>query len=136
MCPICFRRTFDGGCNSETEVEIEVWDWDRLTPDDRIGSLRTKLGPLVTACGTKLALNPQLNGFILVRSAEFRGIVGPATQSPDPTEVLARESSLLRSRTIQGDTAAEPAVNSSNEENDKATKVNEDEFRSLTFFDV
>jgi hypothetical protein len=88
MC--LFRRTFDGGCKSETEVEIEVWDWDRLTPDDRIGSVRTKLGALVAALGTQLVLNPPLNGFILVHAAEFRDIIGPTSQAPVATEVLDR----------------------------------------------
>jgi hypothetical protein len=78
-----FGRTIDGG-SSETEIDIEVWDWDRWTPDDRIGSLRVKLGDLASARGTTIDLSPPLNGCILVRSAEFREIAGvPTTMRKD-----------------------------------------------------
>jgi hypothetical protein len=72
-----FGRTIEGGCN-ETEIEIEVWDFDRWSPDDKIGSLRMKLGELALARGTKIDLSPPLSGCILVRSAEFHEIAGPS----------------------------------------------------------
>jgi hypothetical protein len=68
---------FDGCCESGTEIEIEVWDWDRFTLDDRIGSVRVKLGAL--ANDTRIDLIPQKSGYIIVRSIDFRG-VAPAAQ--------------------------------------------------------
>lgn len=73
-----FCSTFDGCCDAETELEIEVWDWDRFTPDDRIGSVCVKLGALKT--GTTIALNPPENGSIKIHSIEYRGMPTPQVQ--------------------------------------------------------
>jgi hypothetical protein len=75
-----------------------------ISYDDKIGSLKVKLGSLVNACGTKLALSPPSNGYILVRAAEFRGITGPASQS----RVASVADQLIeRTRSIK---TQEPAV--------------------------
>ena len=50
-------------------VEIEVWDWDACTADDRIGSVRISLGALMNR--VPVSLNPVSNGQIVIKSADF-----------------------------------------------------------------
>ena len=58
-------------------VEIEVWDWDRFTADDRIGSAKVSLGTLMTAI--PINLTPMSNGQIVVKSAKFVSTAVPVS---------------------------------------------------------
>jgi hypothetical protein len=62
-------RTFDSDCTCDTEIDIEVWDWDMFRLDDKIGLVRVKLGALES--GSSIDLNPAANGRIFVRCANF-----------------------------------------------------------------
>lgn len=62
----------DEGCSVETVVEIEVWDWDMLTADDRIGSARVTLNTLIQK--KPINLNPMSNGQLVVKIAEFQDV--------------------------------------------------------------
>ncbi len=64
-------RNLPEGCGSETMLEIENWDCDRFTPDDRIGWLRVKMGDLVS--GSTMSLMPASSSQIAMKFASFLG---------------------------------------------------------------
>jgi hypothetical protein len=88
-------RNFPLGCSHDTMVEIEVWDWDRFTPDDRIGSVRVSLGALVDNTQSFLSLVPASNGQIFITYATF-GAEAPALYplSPKPDDIKASDADI------------------------------------------
>ena len=69
LMPCSCRDFLSEGCDEKTEIEIEVWDWDSLTPDERIGSVRVCLGDLILL--KPINLIPFTSGQLIVRVAEF-----------------------------------------------------------------
>ncbi len=82
--------------------------------------MRIKLGALASASGNKIPLNPALNGYILVRIAEFRGLTAPLTQQLERTVEMSKTP---HDSATPAYLAAIPAVSTENQDRDTLLKV-------------